>query len=375
MSIFGSNLADSSVVATPTGGYYPFSLNGVEVYVDGISAALVSVSPTQVNAQMPFPVFDRTSSSVYVRTTHSDGSVTVTTPVGASIPLANPGIFSVPGTDPRQGYVYHAYTNATSAVSVDGTITAGDVGSITVGSETYTYKVQASDTLVSVQQAFVNLINSDPNSQVTATPSNVFQRILLVANQPGAAGGGIAVTATVSTGTSLILTALTSQTCCSNATGGLVTDDNPAQPGEVVYVLATGLGITTNQSSLNSGQVPDAFGPGPPVTPVDSILAGGSTANILFTNYYPGALGTFQVTFQLSSSLTTDPLTQLTIAQQSFVSNLVTFNVTVPSASSNATASLSPRRTAAAVPPKPDVNPAAKPKKPKRIDKSLQKKV
>jgi uncharacterized protein (TIGR03437 family) len=390
MTIFGNNLTEVTAVGTPdAGGYYPFSLGGVEVYVDGIRAAIVSVSPTQINAQMPFSVFDRDGSSLYVRTTRSDGTVSVTTPAGASIPLANPGIFAAAGTDPRPGYVYHAYQNATAALSVDGTIAAGDVGTVTIGSSTYTYKVQGSDTLASVMNAFVNLINSDPAAPVTAYPSNVYQRILLVANAPGAAGETIPVSATVGTGTSLILTALSSQTCCANPQGGLVTDDNPAQPGEVVYVLATGLGITTNQSALNSGQAPTADNNDPPVTPVDSILAGGSTGNIIFTQYVPGALGTFQVVFQLSSSIPSDPLTQMTIAQQSFVSNVVTFNVTAGEAA-GVTSSLRRRNGASAnqATPAPPADPAALLRIPQRrgspyvkrssrphIDKALQKKL
>jgi uncharacterized protein (TIGR03437 family) len=391
VSIFGSNLSDTTAVGAPdASGYYPFSLGGVEVYVDGYRAAITSVSPTQINAQMPFVVFDRTSSSLYVRITHADGSVTVTTPSGTSIPVGNPGIFAGPGTDPRPGYVYHAFQNATSAISVDGTINASDVGTVTIGTETYTYTVQATDTLISIMQAFVELINADPNSQVTAYPSNVYQRILLVANQPGAAGETIPVTVNVTTGTSLILTALTAQTCCSNPQGGLVTDDNPAQPGEVVYVLATGLGITTNQDALNSGQVPTADNNDPPQTPVDSILAGGSTGNVIYTSYVPGQLGIFQVTFQLNSSLPDDPLTQLTIAQQSFVSNVVTFNVMSGEAASvtDRRSRVNPagaNRSAKAPPPDPAAllripqkkagAPYVKPKPYRHIDKSLQKKV
>jgi uncharacterized protein (TIGR03437 family) len=384
MTIFGTNLADKSAVGTAdSNGYFPFQLAGVEVYVDGYRAALTSVSPSQINAQMPFVVFDRTSSSIYVRTTHSDGSVSVTTATGASIPIGNPGIFAAPGTDPRPGYVYHAYQNATGAVSIDGTVNASDVGTITIGSETYKYTVQGTDTLYSVMQAYVNLINSDPNSQVTAYASNVYQRILLVATAPGVAGEAIPISATVSTGTSLILTALSSQTCCSNPQGGLVTDSNPAQPGEVLYILATGLGITTNQSALDSGQAPTAANNDPPVTPVDSILAGGSTANIIYTQYVPGQLGIFQVVFQISSSLSDDPLTQMTIAQQSFVSNVVTFNVMAGEAAS--TSNVAPLRkpaTPGAVAPRPSVgaatrnnNPAVKAKSFNRPAKSLQKKV
>jgi uncharacterized protein (TIGR03437 family) len=392
MTIFGSDLADTTAVGTAdAGGYYPFSLGGAEVYVDGIRAALVSVSPTQINAQMPFVVFDRSSSSIYVRTIHKDGTVTATTPSAASVPLANPGIFAAPGTDPRPGYVYHAYQNATAVLSVDGAITAGDVGNVTIGSASYKYTVQGTDTLSSVMQGIVNLINTDSNSVVTAYPSNVFQRILLVANEPGAAGEGVPLSVSVTTGKGLILTALSSQTCCANPQGGLVTDDNPAQPGEVVYIYATGLGITTNQSALDSGQAPTTENIEAPATPVDSILAGGSTANIIFTRYVPGLLGTFQVTFQLSSGITDNPLTQLTIAQQSFVSNVVTFNVMTGEAASlsgaaNPASDTRPRmnRTVPAPPadpaqvlriPQRHNNPAVKAKPFRYIDKSLQKKV
>jgi uncharacterized protein (TIGR03437 family) len=377
MTIFGTNLADTTAVAQPVNGYYPFVFDGVEVYVDGYQAPITSISPTQINAQMPFVVFDRTSSSIYIRITHSDGSITVTTATGSSIPIGNPGIFAAPGTDPRPGYVYHAYNNATGALSVDGTVNPSDVGQIVIGSETYTYTVQGTDTLYGIMLAYVELINSDPNTEVTAYPSNVYQRILLVANAPGVAGETIPVTATVTTGTSLVLTALSSQTCCSNPIGGLVTDDNPAQPGEVVYVLATGLGITTNQDAINTGQVPTAANNDPPVTPVDSILAGGSSGNIIYTQYVPGQLGIFQVVFQLDSGITDDPLTQLTIAQQDFVSNVVTFNVMSGEA---ATSDIKSKKglLVSHKPPRVPVVPGnrfVKPKPFKRPDKKLQRKV
>jgi uncharacterized protein (TIGR03437 family) len=339
----------------------------VDLFIDGIRAPLVSVAPGQINAQMPYATYNRTSASVYLRVTHADGSVSASTPEGVSIVLANPGIFAQPGTDPRVGYVYHAYQNATGAISVDGTITAGDVGTMTIGTQTYTYTVQANDTLQSVQQAFVSLINSDPGTQVTAYPSNVFTRILLVALQPGVAGEALGITATVPTGTGLILTALSSVTCCSSATGGLVTDNNPAQAGETVYIYATGLGLT--DLGIPTGQVAGPNNNDQPVTPIDSILAGGSTANILFTNYVPGQLGTFKVTFQINESLTADPLTQLTIAQQSFVSNVVTFNVIPTSTATAVVSSEVPRKISGKAPVRSHV------KKRKKMSKILQHKL
>ena len=52
---------------------------------------------------------------------------------------------------------------------MDGSIQAGDVGTVTVGGVTYTYTVLADDTLASVRDAFVALINADTGSPVTAS--------------------------------------------------------------------------------------------------------------------------------------------------------------------------------------------------------------
>jgi hypothetical protein len=61
-----------------------------------------------------------------------------------------------------------------------------------------------------------------------------------------------------------------------------------------------------------------------------SSLAGGKTANVLLASPLPGSVGIFEVQLQLNSSLVTDPLTQLTIAQFTYVSNVVTFPVKKP---------------------------------------------
>jgi hypothetical protein len=63
---------------------------------------------------------------------------------------------------------------------------------------------------------------------------------------------------------------------------------------------------------------------------VDSILAGGSSALIVDATLVPGTVGLFDVSFQVPPSLTTNNLTQLTIAQQIHVSNVVTFPVSLP---------------------------------------------
>jgi hypothetical protein len=62
----------------------------------------------------------------------------------------------------------------------------------------------------------------------------------------------------------------------------------------------------------------------------------------------PGSVGVYAVEFQLNSGLAPNPLTQLTIAQQAFVSNVVTFAVTsAPAYLLNATAASSSSSAAA----------------------------
>src|SRR6185437_5089213 len=137
--------------------YLPDTLAGCEVYIDGVRVPLLYVSPTQINVQMPLEFTDRTSVSLYARNIHADGSITVTSPIAVTIVPQNPGIFAQYGTDPRPGIIYHGASNATSVISVDGAINAGDVAALTIGGTTYTYTVVASDTLATIRDAFVNL--------------------------------------------------------------------------------------------------------------------------------------------------------------------------------------------------------------------------
>jgi uncharacterized protein (TIGR03437 family) len=108
------------------------------LYVDGYAAPLVFVSPSQINAQIPWELGDRTSSSAWVRIQHADGTVSVTTPVAVTLVTQNPGIYADDSqgvtTDPRPGLVYHASSHGTGAISVDGTVNTGDVATITITS-------------------------------------------------------------------------------------------------------------------------------------------------------------------------------------------------------------------------------------------------
>ncbi len=347
VSFFGSNLADSTAYADTT-KQLPIDLGGVQVYFDGIRAPLLFVSPSQVNAQVPYEVSDSNSVSAYVRTVHRDGSVTVTNAVG--VPLAqntsfqstgNPGIFAQEGQDPRPAFAYHASSNATGTITISGSIQANDVGTITIEDRSYSYTVQTTDTLATVRDALINLINANPAEKVTASAGGAYTRILLRAKVEGPAGNGIPLATSSSNNTSgtspqLSLGLSNVQLCCANKAGAPITPDNPAQPGETFYIFATGLGLVNGPNGNLIG-VEDGVpynGPQPnTANTFVSSLADTKTANVLYAGLAPGAIGVYQVVLELNPDLQPTTTAQLTIAQDIFTSNIVTIpvgNLTIP---------------------------------------------
>jgi uncharacterized protein (TIGR03437 family) len=278
------------------------------------------------------PADNATSVTAWVREVRKDGTVIASSSLGIPITQENPGVFSQGGTDPRPGIAVHAYTNATAVVSVDGTVKAGDTGTITIGSNSYTYTVLSTDTLNSIQTAFVNLINANPNEIVTAAASGVFTRIIIQAKAPGSAGNGIAISTSTSAGASLILTALQAATCCANKGGEMITPSSPAISGETIIVYATGLGAVAPVGIQLGVQTGVPYGGPLANSPVSSVssLVGGKTANVLFSGMVPGTVGLYEVYLQLNSDLPTDPLTKGTIAQDIYVSNVFTIPVQHP---------------------------------------------
>jgi uncharacterized protein (TIGR03437 family) len=331
----------------------PTTLSGTEVYFNGIRAPLFYVSPAQINAQIPWevansvnvcsiPSITRCSSiSAYVRSTGPDGRITVTTPVAATIVDQNPGIFSQPGStaNPPPGVILHASSQATGVILVDGSVQAGDVVTVNIENRAYSYTVQANDTLDSVRDALVVVINQDP--KVTATAGIAFARnLMLHARIAGPDGNGIAYSTSVAgpaggSGAQLILTPETTGLCCANVANSPVTVDNPAIPGEVLLLYATGLGLPVlseqNQNLINTGAKYPAGGPVTQPLNFVSSLAGGKTANILAATLKPGTIGVYEVTFQLNSDMPSDPLTKIYIAQDVYISNIVTFPLVNPS--------------------------------------------
>jgi hypothetical protein len=301
------------------------------VFIDGMPAPLISVSPTQIVAQMPGEVLDRTSVSLFTRSVRSSG-VVATSPVAVTIVQQNPGLFAGDGIDPRPGIVYHASAYALGMVSVDGSVQDGDTATVTINSVNYTYNITASDTLATIRDGLINAVNSAPDPFANAHAANEYTRIVLRANTPGPIGEGVTVATSTTansknTGGPLVtLTAFNPTLCCSNTQGALVTVDNPATPGEALYTFATGLGVT-EPNNIDTGLVFPGGSTNPPAVPVDSILTGGLTANPIQVSLVPGTVGVYFVEFLLNSGLPNNAQTQLTIAQQAFVSNVVTFPV------------------------------------------------
>jgi uncharacterized protein (TIGR03437 family) len=324
ISIFGKGFSDTTASDPGTGKYLPNQLGSTRVYIDGARAHLFSVSPTKITAQISPGYGDATSVSVWVWTEQKDGTVTVTTPVSVTIVPENPGIFATGTKEPRHAWMFHGSPYASGSVSVDGTVNAGDVGTIKIGSNSYSYTVTSTDTLATVRDGLIKAVNKDP--KVSASAGGVFTRVRLQARVAGKPGEGITYSATVSSGAKLLLTPSGSALCCDNT--GLVTASSPAIPGEVITIYATGLGLVEDMSKFAAGRRYD----GNPTQPLEfvSSLAGGKTANVLLASPLVGSVGVFEVQLELNSGLTTDPQTQLTIAQNIYVSNIVTFPVKAP---------------------------------------------
>lgn len=338
VSITGMNLADSIATGQPDAdGRYPSTLAGVNVYFDGIKAPLLYVSPTQINTQIPFEVQDTNSVSSYVVTRHLDGSVTNSVALGVPIVMQNPGLLAADGQDPRPAMAFHTTSYATGVVDLEGTIKANDTVTLTIDANSYTYTVQTADTLVSIRDALIGLVNADASSRVTALPAGQYTRIILQAKVQGPDGNGIPISVTTSSSSQVTATALQAATCCASIAGAPITPDNPAVPGEIISVYATGIGLIQPDEADAAAQTGVIY-QGPafnyPNVPVDDAQVGGSTANVLNVTMVQGMLGVYEVQLQLNSSIPDNPLTQMFIAQNVFTSNIVTIPVQSPATTS-----------------------------------------
>lgn len=348
VTMFGHDLADQTVAADLSQFTLPLELGGVQAYFDGIRSPLIFVDKGQVNAQVPYEVLGSNNISFYLRIQKQDGSVIATTAIAVPIDEQNPGIFAGEGEEPRQAVAYHASSHATGTITVDGSIEEGDIAQVTIGERKYRYTVKADDTLDSVRDALVSLINSNPEEAVVAIPFSPagYKRFQLRAKIPGPAGEGITYTATSEQGNNqsvfLILSSTSGTLCCANVKDAPVTLQNPAIPGETIYVYATGLGAVDPKQAFDKALTGTQY-LGPEVNnPVPrrlrdgnpsfvSSLSGGSTANVISAGLVPGGHAIYKVVLELSPGLNVSaPFVPLTISQHIYTSNVVNLPVRNP---------------------------------------------
>ena len=351
--IRGTGLSDVTATWDPTQNALPFALGGVEVYFDGIRAGLFSVSPTVIEAAFPFQVTGANSVTAWVRVAHADGSVTVTSAIGVPVQEQAPGIFAdeTPGApEPRTAVAVHASSFAMGTITIAGSVQAGDTGTITIGDATYSYTVVATDTISSIENSFVKLINADPNSPVVASAGPQDFNIRLQAMVPGPDGNGLAIstgTSTLATNTSGVLLSLTATNtvlCCASVQNAPITAANPALPGETINVYATGLGLICSSPVVNGfcSVIPDpglsvivdgAKYTGPaanaPFADVSALVAG-TSATVISASLIPGQIGVYVVQLEINSSVTPDALAQATLSQGLSTSNIVTIPIGSP---------------------------------------------
>lgn len=325
----GKTLAARTLAGDASGKNLPLELGDVQVYFDGIRSPLLFVSPTQINAQVPFEVQDSNNISFYMRIKRPDGSVIATTAIAVPIDRQNPGIFAEEGDEPRVAIAYHASSFATGTITVDGAIEQGDIAKITIADRVYQYTVKADDTLDSVRDALVAQINSNREESVIAVPLGAFHRMQLRAKIPGPAGEGTTYSATSEQGDNstifLIMSSASPALCCSNVKDSRVTLLNPAVPGETVYVFATGLGAVTPETAQFAALTGERY-TGPELNiPREfvSSLAGGSTANVLSAGLEQGGRGLYRIVLELSpgTQVGTNKFAGLTISQFIYTSN------------------------------------------------------
>jgi uncharacterized protein (TIGR03437 family) len=115
VTLRGAALSDAAEpVQPPESGTPALKLAGVEVFLDGTPLPLLAVSSDEVQVQLPYDFGNATAGSLYVRTEHSNGTVTVTNAIPLKFTATYPGIFAFGGSEPRSGLLLHAGAPITS---------------------------------------------------------------------------------------------------------------------------------------------------------------------------------------------------------------------------------------------------------------------
>jgi len=226
-------------------------------------------------------------------------------------------------------------TSLTLTTNYTGVTGNGFVQTLFFGGKIYSYSETATDTISSATDGLVAAINAGPDPYVYAVRANEYNRLIIYSYVSGPAGehvkifGQASSTSSNSAGAQLSVSVYNPETNYDHPAGQLVTNDNPAIPGEALYTFATGIG-PTNPANIPSGQIYRGGNDNPPAVFVDSILVQGLVATPMNVALVPNSAGVYYVEFALNPSLSTDAFSQMTIAQQLFISNVVTFPIVIP---------------------------------------------
>ncbi len=99
---------DSEAADSTSDGPLPTQLAGVQVYLNGAPLPLVSVSPDEIQAQIPYDLSAGNSGSLYLRSLRDGGTVLMSSAAAVHFASVSPGIFAVGKMEPRNGLLLHA---------------------------------------------------------------------------------------------------------------------------------------------------------------------------------------------------------------------------------------------------------------------------
>ena len=102
--------SDSETAPSESNEPLPTQLAGVEIFLNGTPLPLLSVSPQEIQAQLPFDLGTGNSGSLYLRSSREGGSVLFSSAASVRFAPASPGIFAVGKLEPRNGLLLHAGT-------------------------------------------------------------------------------------------------------------------------------------------------------------------------------------------------------------------------------------------------------------------------
>jgi uncharacterized protein (TIGR03437 family) len=146
--VTGNDLSDSTESASDNGEQaLPTKLGGVQVFFYGAALPLLSVSPTQVEFQLPYYLEHLASGLIYIRSEHASGRTTVSKGNLIEIESTAPGLFAFGGTEPRAGLILHSQASSSTEAGAPVTATnPAHTGETLVVWATGLGKVEAEDT-------------------------------------------------------------------------------------------------------------------------------------------------------------------------------------------------------------------------------------